>query len=179
MKFVAFAIAAAATVVPAAAQTISVHPGETVTVRFENGNAVVEKMRQAELITKYEIYELWRAETQNLPPGARFVPPGFVTEGEGPPSPPRPSGDTLQITMRRVPAIKPGSPDNAALFLSNGYGSTLRYRAVMRSGGQSVATDVCDVPPHLLGLEHWPYPIDQLDLTDFRLVETNGTMQCQ
>jgi hypothetical protein len=31
----------------------------------------------------------------------------------------------------------------------------------------------------MLGLEHWPYVIDQLDLSDFRLVESNGAVQCQ
>jgi hypothetical protein len=81
--------------------------------------------------------------------------------------------------MRQVLGVKGGSPDNTALFLSNGYGSAVRYHAVMRSKDRSAATDVCDVAPHLLGLEHWPYSIDQLDLSDVRFIEWNGAIQCQ
>jgi hypothetical protein len=118
MKFMRFAVALIATCAsPTVAQTISLHAGETVTLRFEHGAAVVEQRGPAPPITKFEIYSLWRAETQDVPPGVKVVPPGFVTKGEGPPDAPHPSGDALQITMRRVPALKQGSPDNTALFL--------------------------------------------------------------
>lgn len=163
---------------PATAQTIAIHPGEALVVRFDHGAAVVEQRGPAAPITRYEVYALWRAETQDVPAGAKVVPPGFLEEGEGPPNPPHPSGDTLQITMRRVPGVKQGSADNTALFLSNGYASGVRYLALMRSGERFAPTDVCDLAPHLLGLEHWPYEIDELDLSDLRLIGWSGSIQC-
>jgi hypothetical protein len=158
---------------------ILLQPGETITVRFDNGQAAVERIGPAQPMSKYEVYIVWRAATEDVPPGVRVMPPALLKEGEGPPNPPHPSDGRLQITMRRVPSVKQGSPDNTVLFFSNGYNSTFRYHAVMRSGDRSAATDVCDVPSHMLGLEHWPYVIDQLDLSDFRLVESNGAVQCQ
>jgi hypothetical protein len=162
----------------AVAQAIPLHPGETVTIRIDNGQAVVARTTQAAPMSKFEAYALWRAETTDVPPGVKVMPPGFIIQGEGPPNPPRPDGDLVQLTMRRVPGLKPGSPDNTALFISNGYGSTLRYRAVMRANGRSVSTDVCDVAPNRPGLEHWPYVIDQLDLSALQLLPENGQIQC-
>jgi hypothetical protein len=85
----------------------------------------------------------------------------------------------LLITMRQVAAIKPGSPENTALFITNGYGSTFRYQAAMSADGRSAPTDVCDVAPHMLGLEHWPYPLERLELSDLSLEQSNGTVECR
>ncbi len=99
-------VAAAALLVAsssATAQAIPLHPGETVTVDIENGTAVVEQRSPARPISKFEIYALWRAETQEIPPGVKVVPPGSVVEGEGPPAPVHPAGDQLRFTLRMVP----------------------------------------------------------------------------
>src|SRR6185437_6159130 len=109
----------------------------------------------------------------------KVVPPGFLHGGEGPPHPPHPSGDRLEITMQQVPGLKPGSRPNTVLFLRNGYASKLRYTAVMSGAGRSASTDVCDVAPHLLGLEYWPYPIKELDLSSFQLVEWDNAIECK
>ena len=162
----------------AAAEGISLHLGETVTVRIDGGQAVIEQTTPAAPMTKFEAYVLWRAEITDVPPDARVVPPGFIVQGEGPPSPPQPDGNVLQLTMRRVPGLRPGSPDNTALFVSNGYGSTLRYRAVMQANDRTAATDVCDVAPNRLGLEHWPYVIDRLDISALRLMPATEAIQC-
>jgi hypothetical protein len=161
------------------AQSIPLHPGETATVRIDNGQAIVEQTAPAEPMSKFESYALWRAQTTDVPPGVEAMPPGFILKGEGPPNPPQPDGDLLRLTMRRVPGLGSGSPENTALFISNGYASTLRYRAVMRANGRSAATDVCDVAPNSPGLEHWPYVIDELDLSNLRLVSANGEIQCE
>jgi len=160
-------------------QTVSLHADETVIVQFDNGTAVLEQTAPARPISKFEIYALWRAETEAVPPGAKIVPPDFISEGEGPPSPPHPSDDRLRITMRQVPGIRPGSPENTALFISNGYASIFRYRALMSAHGRSAPTDVCDVAPHMMGREDWPYALEQLDLSDLRLQAPNGAMTCQ
>ena len=171
-------VATALTATPAIAQTFSLHPGETVTIRFDDGQPVIEATGQAAPITEYEAYAIWRAEAQDVPPGASTVPPGFLSKGEGPPNPPSPIDDRLRITMRLVPSDHPGAAEDSVLFLSNGYGSAVKYRAVMGAGTRSSPTDVCDVAPHLLGLEHWPYALDRLDLSDLRLVEWSGAVSC-
>jgi len=179
MRFVLAAILAAAlSTSRAAAQAIPLQPGQTVTIRIDNGQAVVEQTAPAEPMSKFEAYALWRAETTEVAAGVKVQPPGFILQGEGPPNPPQPGDNLLHLTMRRVPGLRPGSADNSALFILNGYGSALRYRAIMRTNGRSVATDVCDVAPNRLGLEHWPYAIDQLELSAFQLVPGNGQIQC-
>jgi hypothetical protein len=163
---------------PAGAQSLSLHPGETVTVRLEGVKTIVERSGPAEPISNYEIYALWRAETQQVPPGVRVVPPGLIMQGEGPPDPPHPTDNRLQLTMRRVPGAKPGWADGTVLFIANGYGSLFAYRAMMSAKGRAAATDVCEVPPNLLGLEYWPYAIEQLDLSDLRLEPPINAIRC-
>jgi hypothetical protein len=179
MKFIAGGLAAIALSASiAAGQGIALRPGETLTLHIENGRPVVEQTGTPQPMSNYEMYIARRAQAQAVPPGVKVMPPGFAVAGEGPPDPPHPSGDRLQITMRRIPAIKPGWPDNTILLIENGYASKLAYRAVMHINGRSAATDVCDVPPHLLGLEHWPYVIDELDISELRLLPDNGQLQC-
>ena len=180
MKFLVAAAAVVGQIALApAGRTVVLHPGQSIVVRIDNGMATVEQSSAAEPMTKYEVYTLWRAESEEVPPGVKVVPPGYLVEGEGPPSPPHPSGNLIEITMRQGPGLKPGSRPNTALFITNGYASALRYSAAMIAGGRSTSTDVCSVAPHLFGLEHWPYPIDELDLSDLRLEPSDGTTRCQ
>jgi hypothetical protein len=179
MSFVRAATLLALTAAAANAQTISLHPGETVTLRFEDGNPKFEPSAPAEPMTKYEVYALWRAETQEVPAGVKIVPPVPIMNGEGPPDPPRPTPSCVRLTMRRVPGLKPGTPENTVLFIANGYGSTFAYRAVMHVNGNSAPTDVCGVLPGVPGLEHWAYTIDQLDLSDLHLEPSSGGVTCQ
>ena len=160
------------------AQAISLHAGETVTVRFDSGRTVVERAGPAEPMTKYQAYVLWRAEAQDIPPGAKTMPPSFVIRGEGPPKPSPPTADQLKLTLRRVPGLEPGSADRTALFLANGYGSKVRYHAVMNADSRSASTDVCDVPARLLGMEYWPYIIDRIDLSELHLEPADGALRC-
>jgi hypothetical protein len=159
-------------------ETITLHPGESITLRIDNGAPFVEARSPAAPMKKFEIYALWRAETEDVPPGVKVAPPGFIVQGEGPPPPPAPSDQRVRITMRLVPGVNSGLRDNTALFISDGYGSALRYHAVMTANGNSAATDVCTVAPHLVGLEHWSYPIERLDLSDLRLEQYNGSIEC-
>lgn len=180
MKFIGLVIAMVASVAtPANPQGVSLHPGETITVRFIGDQPRVEQSGPAGPMSKYDIYALWRAETQEIPPGSKVVPPTFIEKGEGPPDPTRPVPSVIQLTMRRVPGLTADSPQNTALVISNGYGSTFAYRATMVRDGHPKPTDVCEVPPSFPGLEHWPYPIDQLDLSDLRLEQTNGQINCE
>ena len=40
----------------------------------------------------------------------------------------------------------------------------------MVRGGEDEPTDVCAVLPMLRGYEHWPYPIDRIELTKLTLI---------
>jgi hypothetical protein len=179
MKIIATAVAAAC-LIPSAvcAQALSLHPDETVTLRFNNQKVVVERIDPAKPMDKFEIYAVWRAQNELVPPGAKTVPPQFIANGEGPPNPPQPSGNELKVTMRSVPGLQPGSRENTVLMIENGYGSALRYRATMYSGSKSAVTDVCDAAPHRLALEHWPFPIDKLEIADLQLIDFKDGIQC-
>ena len=177
MRSIAFAAALAALATPAASQTVSMHAGETLVIKFDGGRAVVERIAAAEPMTKYEAYVLWRAEMEAIPPGVKTMPPAFVHEGEGPPDRPSITSGRLQLTMRRVPGPE---HEGTALFLVNGYSSASRYRAVMNAADRgSAPTDVCAVPAQFPGLEYWPFVIDQIDLSDLRLEPSDGTVQCE
>ncbi|TMJ20232.1 MAG: hypothetical protein E6G92_10915 [Alphaproteobacteria bacterium] len=62
---------------------------------------------------------------------------------------------------------------HSLLIVENGYGAALLYRARMTRDGQTRPTDVCVVLPSNRSYEHWPHPIDRLELTDFALVPWN------
>jgi hypothetical protein len=178
MKLVAMTLAILAATT-ATAQTVSLHPGESVTLRFENGKPVVERTAPAPPMTKFDAYALWRAETQNVPPGVKTVPPGFIMQEEGPPDPPAITPDRVELTMRQVPGPVAGSRLHTALTIRNGYTATFEYRAAMVVQDHTGPTDVCQVPSKLPGLEHWPYPIEQLDLSDLRLAPASDRISCQ
>lgn len=171
---IAWSLAAAA-----AAQTVTLHPGETVTLRLDNGKASVESHGKAAPMSDFEAFTLRRAQMQAVPPGTLTMPPMFIQRGETPSQPDPVANDRLQLTMYTVPALEPGSGDHTALLVRNGYGAKFRYRAVMSAAGRSAATDVCDVTPHMLGLEHWPFVIGQLDLSSLRLEPADGAVQCE
>jgi hypothetical protein len=158
---------------PAFAQTISLHPGETVTIRLDAGKAIIESRVPARPISDYETYLVRRAQLQVVPPGASSVPATGVYREEIPVQPTMPLPQRVQLTFREVPALESGSPNQSALILANGYTSSFRYRAVMRSGINFTATDVCEIRPGQMGVEHWPFVIDQLDISDSRLEAWN------
>jgi len=179
VKFILIAMAAFLTALPATAQTISLRPGETVTLRFDNGQAIVESAAAAEPIGEYDVYAVWRAESQDVPPGIKTVPPTFLGRGEGPPDMPRPVPDRIQLTMRDVPGPVPASPNHTVLIIANGYASKFGYRAAMHVSGRVSSTDVCELPPNMRGIEHWPYVIDELEISELRLDQPTTDVSCQ
>ena len=58
----------------------------------------------------------------------------------------------------------------ALLVVENGHGRALRYRARMTVDGRTQHTDVCVVLPRLPSYEHWPHPIQRLELTAFEFI---------
>jgi hypothetical protein len=67
--------------------------------------------------------------------------------------------------------VAPGGKEEESrlLLIENGYDRGLRYRATIYRRGRSEPTDVCVVIPERRGYEHWPYPIDRIELSGLTL----------
>jgi len=150
---------------PAAAQdipAISLAPGEAVTVRFDDGGRVGEPERGRAAWSRFDIIAARQLAGMTPPdaPVAEAVPVGNV-DGVGPdPIPP----NEMRVRFLSI------AGQHALLVVENGQGRALAYRARMTVRGQARHTDVCVVLPHLPSYEHWPHPIERLELTDFRFI---------
>jgi len=60
---------------------------------------------------------------------------------------------------------------HSLLVIENGYDRAVAYRARMIVSGQTRPTDVCLVIPNQRGYEHWPHPIERIELYDFRFAD--------
>jgi hypothetical protein len=180
-----FAVLVAALLLSAAAdnrQPILIHPGETISIELRGTTAVVLERRPAPPMDAYTAALLpkMQIESERAPTNAGVLPPTPVMPDDVPAEPPKARPHIVQITFRRVPGLRPGSEDHSLLTLLNGYDSAFRYRAVMHGNGRTVQTDVCEIMPGKGGNEHWPYPIEQLDLSDLRLEAwQEGQLRCE
>jgi hypothetical protein len=68
---------------------------------------------------------------------------------------------------------------HTVLVIENGFPRSFLYRARIGRGSKSVVTDVCQVIPNKRGYEHWPYPIDWIEITDIHPVECTGKLSCE
>jgi hypothetical protein len=78
-----------------------------------------------------------------------------------------------------APAVRPGvlrlrfmsiAGEHSILILENGYDRAIVFRARMTRGGETRPTDVCLVVPMHFGFEHWPHPIERIEISDIHLV---------
>jgi hypothetical protein len=69
----------------------------------------------------------------------------------------------------------------SVLVVRNHFEEHLRYSAEMELPGKPGRhrTSSCPALPNLNGYEHWPHPIKELTLLDFRLLEPNERMNCE
>jgi len=161
----ALVAAAPQTVAAPSAQSvapISLVPGEAVTLRFDDGDvAVGAPERGTAAWSRFDVVAA-RQLTGTTPPDAP-VPVGTPMHSDEASPDPIPSGEVhirfLSIAGR-----------HSMLVVENGQGRALRYRARMTVGGRTHATDVCVVLPHLPSYEHWPDPVQRLELSDFRFI---------
>jgi len=81
---------------------------------------------------------------------------------------------TLVVKMGRDSGIN-------YLRLHNPLGSSLDYGAMMRRSGRSQdeTTSVCSVIHRGPGFEYWPFDIDRLVLSNFRIRADSATVQCK
>jgi hypothetical protein len=68
---------------------------------------------------------------------------------------------------------------STVLVVENGFNGSFLYRARIGRGANAMVTDVCQLPPNNRGYEHWPYPLDWIEITDIRPVDWNGTLRCE
>ena len=162
------------------AQSVALRPGQTATLHFTNGRAVLETVQSAAPVSKFEAYAIWHAQNEQVPPNFKGVlPPTFLGPVDGVPEKPTPVIGKIQLTFRIVPAVAPGMPEHSILFIGNGVFSKFNYRASLRRNGRASPTDVCEVPPNLMGLEHWPYPVDEIEVSDLALTPMTEGIVCR
>lgn len=66
------------------------------------------------------------------------------------------------------------------LVVRNHFSRPFRYRALFKApGAHPVPTKVCDAPPNLAGLEHWPDPVEAMVVGDFQFLDPGTPMGCQ
>ena len=179
MKLLVLALAAT---LPAATplkdtQGIPIQPGQMITLQVDGNRTRVIAIGAAPPITPYETEALGRMQPIELPADAGPQPAIPIRSAN---EPPRAVPGQVRLTFRRVPALRPGAEDHSLLLVVNGYDLSFRYRASMHTNGGTQPTDVCEVSPKLSVSEHWPYAIDQLDLSDIRLEpRVGGPTRCE
>ena len=167
MNWLALMIAASlpAATPPARSQPIAIHPGESITLEMRDDAAVVVERGPAPPISAFESGMLKRLQAQQVPAGSGVQPAIAMSRSQLDAEPPIPAANRVRLTFRRVPAVRPGAEDHSFLLVVNGFAASFRYRTTMHVRDNVAPTDVCEVPPQISGSEHWPYVIDQLDLT--------------
>jgi hypothetical protein len=165
-RFIGLLILAALTPAPGAAQDIpatSLVPGEAVRAQInDSGRATPVERLQAEW-SAFDVYAARHLTGMPVPEAP--VPEGLpISTGPAGPTPqPIPSGEVrmkvLSIAGRHT-----------LLVVENGLPRAIAYRARMTVSGRTRSTDVCLVMPGLPSYEHWPHPIERIELSDFRYV---------
>ena len=150
---------------PAAAQdipAIGLAPGEAVSVHFDDGGRTGAPVRSEAAWTRFDLVAARQLAGMTPPdaPVPEAVPVGDVDGIRPPPIPPN------EVRMRFMSI----AGRHALLVVENGQRRALSYRARMTVAGRTRSTDVCIVLPRLPSYEHWPHPIERLELTDFRFI---------
>jgi hypothetical protein len=151
---------------PATAQelpAITLVPGEAVTVRLEGGGRAGQLERGAAEWTPLAVYAA-RHFAGKTPPDAPV--PVATEHYESPEMPPSEPPVPGQLRLRFFSI----ADQHTLLVIENGLQGPIAYRARMTIDGEARATDVCIVPTGVPGVEHWPHPIERIELTDFRYV---------
>jgi hypothetical protein len=150
---------------PAIAQnvpTISLSPGEAVTIRFDDGGRAGEPERSAATWSRFDLYAA-RHLAGMAPPDAP-VPEGMPIDAADNILPDPIPREELRLRMMSI------AGQHVLLVVENGRERALAYRARMVANGRETHTDVCVVLPRLPSYEHWAFPIERLELSDFRFI---------
>ncbi|MBA3669557.1 MAG: hypothetical protein H0W71_05770 [Sphingomonas sp.] len=80
--------------------------------------------------------------------------------------------DSNRIRFRFLPFA---SGTQALLNTENGTNQSYSFKARIERGSKSVTTDVCQLVPAKRSVEHWPYPLDWIEITDMHVVPYDET----
>ena len=166
IRFAFIAAASLAASQPAQAQDaagVALEPGQSAALTVGGkGEAHVVRRGRGEW-TPHDL-----AAAQHLV--GRPIPDAPVPHADALPS--RPGGPQAPPVERGIVNLRFMSiaDRHALLIVENGYGQALRYRARMTHDGRTRPTDVCVVLPANRSYEHWPHPIERIELRDFALV---------
>jgi hypothetical protein len=148
---------------------VDIAAGETVTLRIAgDGAATIDSRKPAGPLPEMDAAFMGQAKTAAIVPGVKSQPAIAANSSKAPP-PVAPGA--VRISLRLVqPPISKSPTGDMLLTIENGYDGALRYKAVMHRGDRAAPTDVCIVIPLKRGYEHWPYPFDRIELSNFSLV---------
>jgi len=161
-------IAATPIAAQAQAQSVTIARGEAVTLALDEADGkttpreIDRKPAPDASVFETAVSAKFGGGALNNATGANGQP---LTDAQIGAASPKAAPNTIALHFLRTPG-----KDQSLLVIANGYDRGMVYRATMRVKGQAQATDVCVVMPGKVGLEHWPYAIDALALSDFRLV---------
>jgi hypothetical protein len=159
LGLLALPAAAAAQEIP----NLSLAPGEAMTIQFDDGGRVGEPRRGPAGWSRFDL-----VAARHL---AGMTPPDAPVPVASPMSAPNDESrpDPIPPNEVRVRFLSIAG-QHSLLVVENGQGRALSYRARMTVGGQARHTDVCIVLPRLPSYEHWAFPIQRLELSDFRFI---------
>ena len=138
-------------------------PGEAVTIRVDAGGRVAVSEKQQAKWSAFDVVAA-RHLTGLTPPNAP-VPRG--TAYSSPAGDPKPEPVPPNQLRARFLSIE---GRHSLLVIENGLRNAIKYRATMTVNGARHPTDVCVVLAGYPSYEHWPHPIERIELTDFRFV---------
>jgi len=162
LAIAAFAALAACASTPAAAPSgVSLAPGEGVTVEFDpaGGPRIVARTDRPASLSDRERDMLGGVRDNPAAMGANSV----RVAGDGYVASQPVTHNRIEFRLLVVP------PHDTVLMIDNGYEQGLIYRAAILVNDRSTPTDVCLVMPSRHGVEHWPYLIDHIELSDLTL----------
>jgi hypothetical protein len=67
----------------------------------------------------------------------------------------------------------------SVLIIENGFPRSFMYKARVGRGSRSMVTDVCELLPNHRSYEHWPYPLDWIDISDIQPVKDAAAVRCE
>jgi len=166
MKALAPLFAALIFAAPAAAQQserVRLTPGDAAVVHISAGAVTTEVQRGGARWTPLDIAAA-RHMAGQAPIDVPATAPETMSGDRMPPAPPIAPGE-IRMRMHDV------AGQHTILIIENGYGRALVFHAQMARGNRSQATDVCLVVPNNRSFEHWPEPLDSLELSQLVQVE--------
>lgn len=162
----------------ARAETVVLTPGQEITLQIRpDGRVKAGPARPSSSMSPLEQRAFAAAVGTPVPEGATTLPPEGLQRKAGEPEQAIPA-QRLRITFRRLAGK---SAHDSTLLIENGYDLQFRYKAAITVQGKRAFTDVCTVRPNIIGLEHWPYPIEQIEISQPTLEQPpeDGGVTCE